>query len=70
MPQAVNDCRSISLTFRDVESLAARLSARGLTKLGSESEQQQRDDVLAAKVIRSLMRSFNRGDVVTLESGK
>jgi hypothetical protein len=68
MPQAIHDPKPLSLTFGEIQNLADRLLARGSTRLGSEPE-QQRDLRLAAKVIRNLMRSFNRGDVVTLENG-
>jgi hypothetical protein len=69
MPQATNDPKPLSLTFGEIESLANRLLARGSTRLGSEPE-QQRDIRLAGRVIRALAKSFNRGDVVTLENGK
>jgi len=68
MPQATNDPTPLSLSFGEIHNLADRLSARGSTKLGLGPE-QQRDLRIAAKVIRALAKSFDRSDVVTIESG-
>jgi len=61
--------RHVTLTFDEVQNLADRLLSRGLTKLSTETEHQQRDLKLASRVIRALARSFNRADVITVENG-
>jgi hypothetical protein len=59
-----------TITIRDIQSLADRLSSRGLSKLSEERPEHAGDLRLAARVIRAMARSFAHADVGTLENGK
>jgi hypothetical protein len=58
--------RPITMRIDEIHSLADRLLNRGLTKLTNAEPEQQNDLRLAARVIRTLVRSFAPGDVLTL----
>jgi hypothetical protein len=57
--------RPITLRISEIHKLANRLQSRGVSKLNTMPELQA-DMLLAARVIRTLLRSFNAGDVVTV----
>ena len=55
-----------AMRLDEIFALATRLESRGVTKLSDQPEQQA-DLRLAAKVLRAMAKSFNRGDTVTLD---
>ncbi len=57
--------KPVTMRIDEIHSLADRLLSRGVTRL-TDAPEQQNDLRLAARVIRSLVRSFAPSDIVTI----
>jgi hypothetical protein len=61
--------KRVIMTTDEVHSLADRLFSRGITKLTSETAEQQRDLRTASRAIRTLLRHFSSSDTIVIENG-
>ncbi len=57
--------KPVTMRIDEIHNLADRLLSRGVTKL-TDAPEQQNDLRLAARVIRTLLRSFSSSDVVSI----
>jgi hypothetical protein len=54
------DSKSIKLTAKEIQTLADRLTSRGVSRVLDDQPEMQRDMRIAARVIRTLLHEVDR----------